>query len=358
MRILIVTATMWLGGTEQYITRVTSRLRRQHGMDVDVCLIDRSGPLLRPLEATGARVYGTSARARTRWSLPYSFAMTVGEIRQIIRGGRYDIVHSYLFKAEAVATLAARLGGAPRIIITLRAVYPWRRPQGPLFYGVETVTNVLADEVIANSQLVLRDAARTERFLPRRRSVIYNGVDADEYQPARPRGDGPLRLVSVGALADRKGHEFGIKAMAVARAAGADARLTIVGGGSREGMLRDLARSEGVEQLVTFAGAQEDPRPFLTDADAFMLPSRQEGFSNALLEAMATALPVIVTDVGGNREAVGDADGGIVVPPCDVGRLAGAIETLARRRADLGAMGARNRERVRELFSLDASASR
>lgn len=265
-------------------------------------------------------------------------------------------MHSYLFHAELVGTPAARLAGISRIIISRRAIYPWRRPDGAPYLLLETATNMLANELIANSHVVLSDAERTEHLLPKKRTVIYNGVDANEYTLATPTDSGKLRLVTVGALAPRKGQIYAIEALRRVRDAGVDAGLTLVGGGSDELLLRRAAREHEVEQHVVFAGPQNDPRPFLLDADIFVLPSRQEGFSNALLEAMASGLPTVATDVGGNREAVGDGVGGQIVPPFDPEALAQSIIALAHSRATLAELGMANRRRVEEVFSLDASA--
>jgi glycosyltransferase involved in cell wall biosynthesis len=136
------------------------------------------------------------------------------------------------------------------------------------------------------------------------------------------------------------------------------ATLDLVGGGPDEEMLRRKVSQAGLQDRVTFSGEQNDPRPHLARADVFLLPSRQEGFSVALLEAMASALPAIVTDVGGNAEALVDGKGGRVVPPLQPGPMAAAISELSRERDRLGQMGAFNRHRVEELFSLGASARR
>ncbi|MEK6225049.1 MAG: glycosyltransferase [Chloroflexota bacterium] len=353
LRVLNIVGSLELAGTEQYILRVAPRLRR-YGIDVELCVLDRRGPLLETAKTADIPVHATKARTRRSRSVFYTGVAAVLEIASLIRKERYDIVHSYLFHAEAVGTPAARLAGTRRVIISRRAVSP-RRPEEPHYFVLETLTNLLADELIANSRAVLKDTEQSERLLPRTRTVIYNGVDPSEYSLARPGQDQRLRLVTVGVLAPRKGQEYALKALRLVRDAGIDARLTLVGDGPDSGRLRTMAQVEGIEDHVVFAGGQLDPRPFLVEADVFVLPSRQEGFSNALLEAMATALPVVATAVGGNVEAIVDGEGGWIVPPEDSAALAEALIRSARSREELATMGVSNRRRVESTFSLDSS---
>ncbi len=355
LRVLNVVGSLALGGTEQYIVRMAPALRR-YGIETEVCLLDRTGPLLEFAESAGIHVHGTRARGHLSRTLAYAGFATIREIASLIRRRHFDVVHSYLFHAELVATPAARLARTRRVIVSRRAVFPWRRPGGAHYFLLESVTNMLANELIANSHVVLADAERTDRLLPKTRTVIYNGVDPDRYGIASPRRTGKFRLVTVGALAPRKGQLYAIEALRLVRDAGVDAQLTLVGGGSDEELLRRASRSSRVGEHVAFAGPRLDPRPFLLDADLFLLPSRQEGFSNALLEGMASGLPAIVTDVGGNREAIVNGEGGMVVPPFDPRALARAIIALAQSRELLSAMGKANRRRVEEIFSLEASA--
>lgn len=347
-----------MGGTERYLSRIVPLLRREHGLDVEIFLLNPVGPLLETVKNDGVPIRTTTDRRRNGRTPLHAIPLRLRDMAALIRRGRFDIVHSYLFHAEVLATAAARIARTPRIIISRRALYPWRRPQGVVPYGLETLTNALADEMIANSETVMRDVERTERLLPSIRGVIHNGVDVRKFEMARPATEGRLRLLTVGALADRKGQEYAIEALAIARQAGIDAELTLVGDGPNESSLSDLAARRGVATDVVFAGLSKDPRPFLMKADVFVLPSRQEGFSNALLEAMASGLPVVATDVGGNAEALEHGIGGRIVPPRDAAALAAAIIDLARDRSALPRMGAANRQRVERRFSLESSAAK
>jgi glycosyltransferase involved in cell wall biosynthesis len=343
-----------VGGAETYLTRIAQSIR-QYGIDMEICALHRVGPRLSELEQAGIVVHGTPYGTRPG-SNTVTLFKTMDTIRRIVRSGQFDIVHTYLFWSDILGVSGARLAGCRRIIIGRRALHRWIHSKGALFHGLEQVSNTLANEVIANSEAVLRDAAASEPLLPRVRTVIYNGIDVSAYNSAPKPVNGPLRLVTVGALAPRKGQEYAVEALRLVTDAGVSATLVLVGSGPDEAKLRRLAADSGVERLITFAGEQTDPRRYLEEADIFVLPSRQEGFSNAILEAMASALPVIATDVGGNAEAIVHGTGGLIVEPESSTALAAAITELDRNRSQLPEMGHSNRERVAERFSLEASA--
>jgi glycosyltransferase involved in cell wall biosynthesis len=355
VRVLSVIGNLNVGGTETFLSRIVPEVNK-HGVEMEICALERTGPLLRPLEERGIVVHGTPYSERARRSNTLTLLRTIDSIRRLVHARRFDIVHTYLFWSDVLGVAGAKLGGCRRVIIGRRALHAWAHSDSAFFHGLEQTANLFADEVLANSEAVLRDAEANESRLPRIRGVIYNGVDVGQYEPACLRPDGALRLVTVGALAPRKGQEFLVEALARVTADGMDVTLELVGSGPDEAMLRRMAEAAGVAGRIRFAGEQSDPRGALARADIFVLPSRQEGFSNALLEAMASALPVVATDVGGNSEAVVDGEGGRLVRPGDPLALAAAISELGHDRGRLVAMGRTNRQRVEAKFSLEVSA--
>jgi glycosyltransferase involved in cell wall biosynthesis len=344
-----------VGGTETYLSRIAPAIKSL-GVDMEICTLERTGPLVAEVEAAGIQVHGTRFIDWKSWRDSGVLFRAVQEIRQLVTVGRFDIVHTHLFWADVLGVTAARLAGCGRIIVSRRALHDWAHPRNPIFHGLEQVTNLFANELIANCQAVLDDVAAHERLLPSIRTVVYNGVDVRHYQFGQPGLERALRLVTVGALAPRKGQEYAIEALAILAGSGLEASLTLVGAGPDDAMLRRRASQAGVRDRVTFVGEQSDPRPYLAKADIFVLPSRQEGFSNALLEAMASGLPVIATDVGGNAEAIVDGEGGRIVPPQQPRAIASAIAELAPNRPRMAEMGRANRQRVADVFSLEASA--
>jgi glycosyltransferase involved in cell wall biosynthesis len=169
--------------------------------------------------------------------------------------------------------------------------------------------------------------------------VVGNGVDIDKFhrlnrQDARRKlglsGDAPV-LVSVGALVERKGFHRVIECLPALRRRFPGLRYLVVGGAGPEGdwsaRLRGCVVDLGLQDCVVFLGslAPEELSVPLSAADVFVLATRNEGWANVFLEAMACGLPVVTTDVGGNAEVVATANLGTVVPFGQADQLARAI---------------------------------
>lgn len=164
--------------------------------------------------------------------------------------------------------------------------------------------------------------------------------------------------LAVGRLVPQKGLDILIKAFALCSRIHPDWYLVILGKGPEEENLRHLAKISGVESRVHFLGATEDVEPFYRAGSLFVLPSRFEGFPNALLEAMAAGMPVIATDcLSGPREIIRDGVDGILVDPDDIENLSSAMERLMSDDV-LSARLAEQARRVNEQFSLEAIANR
>ena len=195
------------------------------------------------------------------------------------------------------------------------------------------------------------------------------GVDTNFFRPAPERearvrnpsrGPQRLRVVSVGRLHWVKGYEFALQALAQVRRAGVEIEYTIIGNGDDKELLVMMAtvRDLDLEAHVHLRGrlSRNEVVEALQAADVFLLASLSEGLSTAALEAMAVALPVVVTDVGGMREAVTDGIEGRVVPPRDPAALAAALLELAADAELRAAMGERGRRRATEDFDTELGA--
>jgi glycosyltransferase involved in cell wall biosynthesis len=202
--------------------------------------------------------------------------------------------------------------------------------------------------------------SRALKFLPSVGiEVIPNGVDLERFSPADPgsddSGSGPLRLLTVGRLSATKRLPLLIEAAELLRRQGGKVELTIVGGGALESDLKRVVTQKDLNDVVHFAGRvepEEMPEMYRRH-DALVSASMQEGMSNAMLEAMASGLPIVTTRCEGVDELI--ADNGIIVDDPQPATLAAAIEKLAKDRAAFAAMSLAARRKA-EGFGWDKVA--
>ena len=248
--------------------------------------------------------------------------------------------------------VAAALSGVPIRIFT---VHGWAFSAHT---GIASALYKRAERMMRPLTTVTICVAESERVAglanracdPERTIVIRNGVDVDVAVPTRGDGAEPT-VVAVGRLQRPK------DSITLARALGrvrASFSAVIVGEGPDRPRLEAEIRRLGLEQAVVLAGDRSDVADLLTRADVFALSSTSEGLPLSILEAMAAALPVVASSVGGVPEAVEDGETGLLVPPRDPVRLAAALERLLVEPALRRRLGANGRERVREHFGLEA----
>lgn len=280
----------------------------------------------------------------------------------ILRKERPDILHAYLPAANVIGPIAARLSRVRRVIVSKRALADYKEGF-PLLRKVESLGNRLADVVSVNSDAVRKDVERTERNWEGKFRKIYNGVaPIESWTPEETRafrrregipGDALVALC-VSNFYPYKGHEELVEA--AARVVPAFPKVIFLMVGRDSGTMeatRTRVRERGIEGSVRFVGGRTDVPNLLRASDLFVHPSREEGFSNAILEAMAAGLPVVACDVGGNPEAVVDGRTGRLVPPRDPERFAGAMVELIADESKRKIFGEAGLRRAAERFSLD-----
>ena len=251
-------------------------------------------------------------------------------LRRLARGK--DVVHLHSSKAAVLGRVAA-LSMAPRhrpaVVVT---AHYWSWLVGgrwaPLYRWIERLLARRCDVIVAVSE---REASEGRAALGSSAPVrlIPNGVDRDHFSPdgiSADRASGAPLLVCVGRLSHQKGQDVAIRALALLR--DRVARLRLVGaesGGGERAELEALAESLGVSDRIEWRGGIDDTAPEYRAADVVVTPSRWDGLSLALLEAMASGAPIVASDVNGS-ESLGDA--GVIVPPDDPQALADAIDDL------------------------------
>ncbi len=191
-------------------------------------------------------------------------------------------------------------------------------------------------------------------------ALIPPAIDTAYFDPANEMArpvdpDGPLRVLSVGRLAWKKGHEYSLQAMALLQERGVDATLRIIGDGSYAEPLAFTRHELGLEDSVTFLGGQprEIVRREMAVADVLLHAAVSEGFCNAVIEAQAMQLPVVTSDADGLPANVSDGETGYVVSRRDTAALADRLEALAAGPEQRRQMGMAGRERAVSCFCIE-----
>jgi glycosyltransferase involved in cell wall biosynthesis len=223
----------------------------------------------------------------------------------------------------------------------------------------------MADRVFSVSSQLRETLAKRTGFPARKIGVIHNGVQTRRFRPdgeARRQVRGELGIGAeefcigaVGRLNRIKDYPTLLRAADIFGASCASWRLLIAGDGAEHAALQELvASSPRLSGRVQFLGARGRIPDFLNALDVYALPSLCEGISNSLLEAMASGLPVVATDVGGNPEVVENGESGLLFPVGDIQALAGRLLRLQSKMELRQRIGQRAVQRVQEQFSLDA----
>ena len=320
------------------------------------CLI-RGGPLEEEFAHIGIPVIIFGRRHKLDPSLVLRLAAW-------LRRERVAIVHTHLFTADTYGRLAAKLAGVPAVFSTVHnIVNPWK---GGFRKGIDRLFARLSTRVIGCSEEVTQALATRDGIPADRLMAIPNGIDLKKFAQVSGEGvraefglpaDRPL-LGVVGRLHPQKGHEnlfHALAAMPQARAGGVS--CLVIGTGELQDALHAMVREMGLEHCVIFTGMRTDVPRLVAALDVFVMPSRWEGLPIALLEAMASAKPVICTRVGGIPDVVIDGDNGLLVDPEQPAQLQARIVQLL---GDPGArtrLGLRARETVIDRFDVTRTAA-
>jgi len=350
------------GGTERQVLTLGRRLDRSRFSPTLVTTAG-GGSLYRDYsDVMQATVHGDPERGkRFRSSLPEHLG-TIFFLMKTFRRIRPDILHCFLPAANVLGPIAAKIAGVTRVIVSKRGMANYKA-HFTLLPRVEPLGNRLADRILVNSDAVRRDVERTERNWGGKFRKIYNGVapiaawTEKERQAFRAREGIPVGarvVLCVSNFYPYKGHGDLVEAAGRVAPQLPDVVSLLVGrdAGTLE-ECRRLARERVPEHAIRFLGGRADVPDLIRASDLFVHPSREEGFSNAILEAMAGGKPVVACDVGGNPEAVRDGETGILVPLRRPEELADAMVRLLRDPELRNNMGEKGRERATEHFSLE-----
>ncbi|HXC95516.1 MAG TPA: glycosyltransferase family 4 protein [Edaphobacter sp.] len=339
-----------LGGGERIVLKLASRLPR-YGYRVSI-LTFSANPESAALQSPPCPIYLLSLR-RT-----YDFhAMRAAfALRRFLKEQRIQIVQTFFESSDIWAGFVTKTMSDAKLIWSRRDMGILRGRKHHIAYRR---MSGLPDRVFAVSEQVRRHCIDVDGIEASRVQTIYNGLDlADWTSVSKPaKRDGDFLVTTVGNVRRVKGHDVLIKAAASVVKQFPGVVFSIAGEVLEPGYfeeLKGLIHDLDLTEHVRFAGNITNLREYLFAADLFVLPSRSEGFSNAIVEAMAASLPVVATNVGGNAEAVEEGISGLIIPSQDPEALAAAIICLLSDRSLAHEMGTAGRKLVTERFTTDA----
>jgi starch synthase (maltosyl-transferring) len=351
IRLALVSTELRPGGAERCLTKIALGLNRTE-FTPEVYVLAPPPPPAEAQLATAlmeAKVPVTFLEAKHK----SQFLSVVRKLRALLARQAPDVVQSFLFHANVVSALAARRMNVP-VLAGLRVAQQEtfrqfvERRLIRRFAGFVCVSQAVADHAVNHGRL------------PREKlHVIPNGIDVDEIARAVPvdwttLGVPPDRrvILFVGRLERQKGADLLLAAASHFLPHWPQHDLVLIGEGTIRGTLLQDAVRHGVASRTHWPGWRADVANCIAAAELVVIPSRYDGMSNVLLEAMAAGKPVVAADVEGVAEALGDLAPQQTCAPNSTADLARSIEYLLRDDDVRGQLGAANRNRAAELFSL------
>ena len=341
IRVVHLVSTLNVGGLEMVVWNL-ARLADTRRFDVRVLCLGQPGDLAPRFADIGTAVDALDADGCSKSSTVYRL---IRRLRQL----KPDILHTHNPAPHLFGTIAAHLS---RIPVLINTKHGRNRTDLPRQIVMNRVLAHWSSCVVPVSEDAAEVARQIERVPASKLKVIRNGIDLQLFEP--PAEEHPFRkqAIHVARLNLVKDQVTLLKAVRIVADADPEFRLDIVGDGPSKDELIKCHRDLGLKDSVRFLGHQDRVRALLAEADFFVLSSLTEGISLTLLEAMAMRLPVVATDVGGNREVVSKDETGLLVPAESPQALALAILDVIRNPQQARAMGRAGRRRVEEHFDV------
>jgi glycosyltransferase involved in cell wall biosynthesis len=354
IRLLLVIPTLVRGGAEKQLALLAARLPREE-FDVHVAVLTHTGPLESDLREAGIPL----EMIDKRWKLdPTAY----WRLRKYMQKLQPAIVHTWLFAANAYWRQAAVAARVPHIVAGERCVDPWK---GRIQLGIDRALARRTERIVTNSSGV-RDFY-VEHGLPAEKfTIIPNGIAAAGSE-TRSREDllrelglpADARLVgAVGRLWPQKRVKDLIWAADLLKSARDDTHLLIIGDGPQRWRLERYRDQNEVADRVHFLGERNDVPQIMPHLDCLWLASAYEGQSNAIMEAMLAGVPVVATDIPGNRDLVVPGETGFLVPVGDRAAFARHTHALLDDRDLASRLGAAGQRRMEREFSIEQMVSR
>lgn len=351
-RVLFLITGLAYAGAETQVVRLATGLKA-HGWEVRVVSMTLPKGYVVELEAAGIPVASLGIQRKLPDPQP------IFHLAQLIRSWQPDIVHSFMVHANLFARLVRPMSPIPVLICSARSTDEGGHLRELLYRFTDHLCDLTTQVSYAGLERYIQVGAVPRhkiRFLP-------NGIDTACFRPdheARMRlreylGVGDAFVwIAVGRFNILKDYPNMLIAFSHVIRTHPETLLIIVGDGSLRPAMEELVGNLGMKDRVRFLGIRRDIQELMNAADAYVMSSSVEGMANVLLEASATGLPIVATDVGGNPQVVRDGETGFLVPPKDPEALTGAMVRLMDiSEEERRWMGEAGRQYAEDNYSLD-----
>jgi len=379
LNILHLIGNLKVGGAQE-VVRTLVDYQAQNDCRPVVCTFE-DGPLRAPIESLGIPVIVMPPRRHSVLAFPWFIVEMVQylhHLTRLVKKYQIDVVQTHILGSLDFLIVLLRLTTPVRVIIwTFHSAHfdlsyadlpnhKWLlKPKIGGYHGMYRLLSRLVSRHIAVSDPIKRSILKIIPHAEAKVSVIYNGVDMPRYGGPVDRSrllvelglpNDAYVMVMVGHLEEQKAHHYMVEAMARIVPAQPRAHILFIGGGRLRGELEAQVSLLKLTDHVHFLGIRRDTPALLAAGDLFLLPSLWEGLSMALLEAMATGLPIVASAVSGTVQAMTSGQHGILIPSGDIDRLTEAVIYMITHPDEARAMGAFARQRVAQEFSAQRQA--
>lgn len=351
--ILYLNYSMEVGGIEIMIYELVCKLN-ENGFSPSICVFKGGGSLEKKLGQKGIPIYCIDKREGIDLSV-------IPRLRKLLQRENIKILHTHNFSGWLYGGLASMAIKSLKHIHTEHSNVDKKRRA-----WAEKLLSYFTDAIICVSERGRQFMIANQGISPERLTIIYNGVDTEKFYPDPEKKkayreklgirNGVPTIGIVARLTPVKDHFTLLRAFSKLSKNISDAILLVVGDGELRNELENETGKLDLKDRVLFLGEQSDIAELLNVIDVFTLSSLSEGHNIALLEAMATSLPVVVTDVGGNQEIVLDGVTGHLVPSKSYQALADKIISVISDKGLMFKMGRKAREVVLSKFSVEKMA--
>jgi glycosyltransferase involved in cell wall biosynthesis len=349
IKLVLVIPTLDRSGAEKQFTLVATRLPREE-FDVHAVALTRGGPYADVLKQHGIPL--TVLNKRWKFDL-----RTLRQLRKILDDLQPDIVHTWLFAANAYGRMVAGNRPKPKVVVSEQCVDTWKSGWQKWLDRRQIGRTT---RLIGNSQAVA-DFYRDLGVPADKIEIVLNGVEIPE--PSSVDRDTILKDLDLpagarvigyaGRLAKQKRVHDLVWGMQLLRQLTDNVYFLVVGDGPERQNMVELARHMGCDHLMRFLGHREDALELIGIMDVMWLASEFEGMSNSLTEAMAAGVPVVASDIPPNRELVVDGETGFLVKLGDCVGFAQFTDRILANRELARRLGQNGQARAQSLFSID-----